>query len=430
MLLPIIREDLLYYIWKTKSFDLSELTTTDGQPIKIHRFGNQNFDAGPDFSNGKIKIGNTIWVGNVEMHVYSSDWERHCHDVDKAYDNVILHVVYEHNKEVFTTTEQKIPCLELKDRISKELLKRYSQLIAEKNWIPCEKQLKQVEEHTLSFWLQRLVAERIDSKTGVIKTILDRTNTNWEETLYISLCRYMGARVNMDPFESLAQSLPYVLVQKKRNDIHLIESLLFGQAGMLEANFKDDYFQSLKEEYRFLARKYKLKSLSPVAWKFARMRPVGFPTIRIAQLAQILFQNDRLFSKIIFEEEISRLRKLFKVKTSTYWDTHYRFGKDAKYQEKNLGNGFIDQLIINVISPMVFLYGKYIADEQFCERAIGHLESIGAEENKIIRNFKSLGVSCKSAADTQALLQLKQYYCDEKQCMSCAIGSSILKQKV
>ena len=428
MLTPIIREDLLYYIWKTKSFEMVDLKTEDGQTIEIIKFGTQNYDAGPDFSNGKIKIGDTIWVGNIEMHVYSSDWERHCHDLDKAYDNVILHVVFEHDKEVFTTTEQFIPCLELKNRIAKPILSKYAQLLANNNWIPCEKQISKVEEHTVSFWLQRLVAERIGSKTGILKKILDQTNTNWEESLYIYLSRYMGARVNMDPFESMAKSLPYVLLQKNKNELHKIEALLFGQSGMLEAEFDDEYFKALKQEYKFLANKYGLKAIPPISWKFSRMRPVGFPTIRIAQLAQILFKNERLFSKIIFENDTMELRRIFKVKTSTYWDHHYRFGVEAKYKEKNLGDNSIDQLIINVICPIVFLYGKYIADEQYCERAIKHLETLKAEENNIVRKFKSIGISCKTAADSQALIQLRNNYCIEKQCVTCAIGNSIIKR--
>lgn len=428
MLAPIIREDLLYYIWKTKSFEKTNLKTEDGQRVEIIQFGTQNYDSGPDFSNGKIKIGNTIWAGNIEMHIYSSDWERHCHDIDKAYDNVILHVVFEHDKEVYTTSEQHIPCLELKERISKPILYKYSQLLANDNWIPCEKLISRVEQHTVSFWLQRLVAERVESKTEYFKKILDQTNTNWEETLYICLSRYMGARVNMDPFESLAKSLPYILLQKNKDDLHRIEALLYGQSGMLEANYKDEYFRNLKEEYHFLKNKYSLKSIPPISWKFARMRPVGFPTIRIAQLAQILFNNDRLFSRIILENDTKELRKLFKVKTSPYWNEHYRFGKNAKYKEKNVGDSFIDQLIINVICPIVFLYGKYLADENYCERAIGHLEMIKAEENNIVRKFKSIGVSCKTASESQALIQLKNSYCNEKQCVSCSIGSSIIKQ--
>jgi len=429
MLTPIIREDLLYYIWKTKSFEMSNLKTVDGQQIEIIEFGNQNYDSGPDFSNGKIKIGNTTWVGNVEMHVYSSDWERHCHDVDKAYDSVILHVVFEHDKEVFTTSEHLIPCLELKNRIAKPIMSKYAQLIANNNWIACEKHINKVEDHTISFWLQRLVAERVGRKTGTLRKILDQTKTNWEESLYICLARYMGARVNMDPFESLARATPYVLIRKNRNELHKIEALLFGQAGMLEANFDDEYFVELKREYRFLAKKYKLKSQLPVSWKFARMRPVGFPTIRIAQMAKILYQNDRLFSRIIFENDTKVLKSIFKVKPSSYWENHYRFGKEAKFMEKNVGESFLDQLIINVVCPIVFLYGKYIADERYCERAINHLEKLKAEKNNITRKFKTIGVNCTTAADSQALIQLKKNYCNEKQCMTCAIGSAIIKQK-
>ena len=428
MLTPIIREDLLYYIWKTKSFDMSNLKTEDGQYIEILQFGTQNQDSGPDFSNGKIRIGDTLWAGNIEMHVYSSDWERHCHDIDKAYDNVILHVVFEHDRDVHTTTEQLIPCLELKNRIAKSILSKYGQLLANDNWIPCEKQISKVEPHTISFWMQRLVAERLESKTEYLKKILDQTNTDWEETLYICLSRYMGARVNMDPFETLAKSLPYVLVQKNKDDLFTIEALLFGQSGMLEANYEDPYFKDLEGEYKFLAKKYNLRHMSPISWKFARMRPIGFPTIRIAQLAQILHNRDRLFSKVILENDSKQLRRLFKVKTSIYWDNHYRFGKEAKYKEKKVGDKFVDQLIINVICPIVFLYGKYIADERYCERAIGHLESIKAELNNIVRKFKSLGVSCKTALDSQALIQMKNSYCDNKQCATCVIGSSIIKQ--
>lgn len=429
MITPIIREDLLYYLWKTKSFDLANLKTTQDQKISIIQFGNQNFDSGPDFSNGKIEIGGTLWVGNVEMHVYSSDWERHCHDIDKAYDNVILHVVFEEDKEVFTTSEQRIPCLELKDRIPLKILKRYSQLLANNNWIPCAKHISKVESHTISFWLQRLVAERIESKTKYLKLLLEQTNSNWEEMLYISLATYMGARVNKEPFETLAKGLPFLLVQKNRNDLQRIEALLFGQAGMLEGSFKDEYFVKLKSEYKFLVKKYKIKPMSPISWKFSRMRPVGFPTIRLAQFAQILYNIDRLFSQLILENDIKEVRKALKVKPSEYWSTHYKFGAKSKYLEKNLGDGFIDQLIINVICPVMFLYGKQTADESYCEKAIQSLEALKSEKNKVVRNFAAIGIKSKTASDSQALLELQNKYCKEKLCVSCAIGNSIINMK-
>jgi len=428
MLQPIIREDFLYYIWKTKSFDLTQLLTQDQQPLEILQFGTQNFDAGPDFSNGRIEINGTTWVGNIEMHVYASDWERHCHDLDKSYDTVILHVVYEHDKEVYTSSEQKIPCLELKNRIHPTLLTNYARLIANNNWIPCERLISNVRPHTISFWLQRLVAERMSAKTERLKKLLIKTNFDWETTLYICLSRYMGARVNMDPFEHLAQSLPHLIIQKNRNDLFKIEALLYGQAGMLQADFEDAYFQELKKEYLFLAKKYNLNAIPVVSWKFSRMRPIGFPTIRIAQLAQIFFHNDRLFAKIAEEKHAREIRNIFKVHTSDYWTEHYRFGKLSNPKIKNIGDQLIDQLMVNVICPIVFLYGKYIADERYCERAIAHLESTKPEINKVTKGFKERGVRCQTASDSQALIQLKKGYCDEKRCVTCAIGNAIIKQ--
>ena len=427
VLTPIIREDLLYYLWKTKSFDMTNLTTEDGQKIEILDYGNQNYDAGPDFSNGKIKIGNTVWAGNIEMHVYSSDWERHNHDLDKAYDNVILHVVFEHDREVHTTTEQYIPCLELKKRIPQKIKENYAQLISNNNWIPCENQLPNVPEHTVTFWLQRLVAERLETKTEYLKTILESTNNDWEETMYIFLMRYMGARVNMDPFESLAQNLPLSIIQKNKDDLQKIEALLYGQAGMLLATYEnDEYYNGLKSEYRFLAKKYKLTHIPPVSWKFAKMRPAGFPTIRIAQMAQILYSSEYLFSRILATKNIQSIKQIFQAKPSEYWEDHYRFGTESIYKEKQLGEGFIDLIIINVVSPLLFLYGKSIADEQYRDRAIEHLEALKPEKNKIVSNYKELGVVVSSAADTQGLLQLKKAYCDPKLCLSCSIGNKLI----
>lgn len=429
MLTPIIREDLLYYIWKTKSFDMANLKTTDGQSIEILQFGTHNFDSGPDFSNGTIKINQTVWVGNVEMHVYSSDWERHCHDLDKAYDNVILHVVYEHDKEVYTTTEQYIPCLELKDRIPKAILGRYSKLIANNFWIPCEKHISKIEAYTISFWLQRLAAERLEEKTKYLKQIFLKTNSDWEETLYICLARYMGARVNMEPFEMLAKATPFRLIQKNRDDIGKVEALLFGQAGMLQANHEDAYFMDMKKEYTFLQLKYKLKPISITSWKFSRMRPIGFPTIRISHFAQILHRIDRIFSQLILEEDIQEIKKILKVEPSTYWNQHYTFGKRSTTKKKQIGEAFIDQLIINVICPITFLYGKQMAEEKYCEKAIRHFEALKPEKNAIISKFKMLEVPCESALESQALIQMKKEYCDRKQCATCAIGNAIMKRK-
>ncbi len=422
----IIREDLLYYLWKTKIFNMNNLVTEDGQTIEILDFGLQNHDAGPDFFNAKIKIDNTIWVGNVEMHVFSSDWKRHNHDLDKAYDNVILHVVYEHDREIHTTTDQFIPCLELKGRIPAVIKSNYAKLISNNNWIPCEKTIHKVDDHIVSFWLQRLVAERLEAKTAYIKTILESTNNDWEETLYIVLTRYLGSRVNLEPFESLAKSLSLTILQKNKDDILKIEALFFGQAGMLAADHKDEYFQQLKTEYYYLSKKYDLHPIPIVGWKFAKMRPIGFPTIRIAQLAQIIFNTEHLFSKIKSTKDINKLKEYFSVMSSEYWNDHYRFGNISVYKEKPMGAGLIDLIVINVISPILFLYGKSIDDPMYCDRAIDHLEAIKYEKNKIIKKYKSLGIQISSASDSQALIQLKNEYCKNKKCMSCNIGNKLI----
>ena len=427
MLTPIIREDFLYYVWKTKNFSQNNLISTSGDKIEIIEFGNQNFDSGPDFSNGKVKINDTLWAGNIEMHVYSSDWDRHCHDLDKAYDNVVLHVVFEHDKEVFTSLENKLPCLELKSRISNSILKNYSKLISGNSRIPCTHSIHKVEDHVIRIWLQRLVAERIETKTKYLKEILQSTKFDWDETLYIYLSRYMGARVNMEPFELLSRSLPHILLQKNRHDLHKVEALLFGQSGMLEANFKDEYFMDLKKEYSFLARKYGLRPIPVVSWKFARMRPAGFPTIRIAQFAKIISSQDRLFSQIINETDTQKIRSIFRIEASPYWDNHYRFGSESAHKVKKIGEAFIDQLFINVLSPVIFTYGVHFSDERYCERAIAHLDTIKSEDNKITREFKSLGIIPKSASESQAMIQLKKNYCDKKHCMSCSIGNAIIK---
>lgn len=426
MLTPVIKEDLLYFLWKTKSFDLGNLKTTDGKEIEIIKFGNQNYNSGPDFSNAKIKIDGTLWAGNVEMHVYASDWEKHSHDVDKAYDNVILHVVFEYDKEVYTTTEHLIPCIELKNKIDKNLLKNYTRLINNNMWIPCERSIHQVDNFTFSLWMQRLVIERLESKVQYLATILDLYQNDWEETLYIALMRYMGAKVNTEPFETLAKNLPYRTLLKNKDNLQKVEALLFGQAGMLLADFEEDYFQQLKQEYLFLAQKYTLKHISPVSWKFARMRPAGFPTVRIAQVAQILYKNLHLFSKIKEIENIDVLRSLFEVTPSEYWENHYRFGKISASKSKTLSKSFIDLIIINVFAPILFLYGKHLGEDVYKDKAIGLLEELKPEKNMIVDKYKHLGIKARSAADSQALLQLKNNYCDKKRCMSCAIGNRIV----
>ena len=427
MIQQVIKEDLLHYVWKTKQIDISNLKTTEGHSITVIDWGTHNHDSGPDFFNGKIQIGDTVWGGNIEMHVFSGDWDKHSHDSDPAYDNVILHVVYEEDHVILNHENSRIPCIEIRDRIEPKIKKNYGHLIHNNLSIPCEKNIHNIDSFTVSMWKDRLIAERLESKSRSIKTLLDKYKYDWESAFYITLSRYMGARVNTQPFELLAELLPLTTLQKNNDNSIKVEALLFGVAGMLEANYEDDYYKTLKEEYQFLSRKYALQQVPPIMWKFSRMRPPNFPTIRLAQLAKILEKNTKMFSNVLVAKTAQELRTIFAVTASAYWDCHYRFGTLAKEtREKELTKDFIDLLLINVVAPTLFLYGQEKADTSYCDRAISLLLELKPEKNSIIDKWKTLGLEVTSAMDTQSLIHLRKLYCDQKKCLSCNIGNKIV----
>ena len=422
-----MKEDLLHFVWRTKRFDLSDLKTTEGEEIQIQSFGEHNTHAGPDFFNAKIKIGETLWAGNVEMHLKSSDWNKHNHSEDRAYDNVILHVVLEEDEPIFRESGERIPALELKKRISEKLSKTYLKLLHNEYWIPCQHHFFEVSEMKRNIWLDRLLVERLESKTDIIHQRLEQNKQHWEETFYQFLARNFGVKVNNDAFEQLARATPLIHLSKHKNDLFQIEAMLFGQAGMLEENFKDDYPNRLKKEYHFLKKKYKLEPIDKVNWKFMRLRPANFPTIRIAQFAQLIFQSAHLFSKILEAENVEALEKLFQIEPSDYWKTHYTFDNESEEKPKKLGKTAIHLFIINTIAPFLFVYGRQKAETAFQDKALALLESLKPEKNSIIDGWKNLGVKPESAAQTQALLQLKNEYCNQKRCLECSVGATILR---
>lgn len=422
-----MKEDLLHFVWRTKRFDLFALKTTEGEAIQIQSFGEHNTHAGPDFFNAKIKIGDTLWAGNVEMHLNSSDWKKHNHSDDRAYDNVILHIVLEEDEPIFRKSGTRIPALELKKRISDKLSKTYLKLLHNEYWIPCQHHFFEVSEMKRNIWLDRLLVERLESKTDIIHQRLEQNKQHWEETFYQFLARNFGVKVNNDAFEQLARATPLIHLSKHKNDLFQIEAMLFGQAGMLEEEFEDDYPNRLKKEYHFLKTKYKLEPIDKVNWKFMRLRPANFPTIRIAQFAQLIYQSAHLFSKILEAENVETLEKLFKIEPSDYWKTHYTFGNKSEEKPKRLGKTAIHLFIINTIAPFLFVYGTQKAETAFQDKALALLESLKPEKNSIINNWKDLGVQPESAAQTQALLQLKNEYCNKKRCLECSVGAAILK---
>jgi hypothetical protein len=420
-----MKEEFLQFIWKYGLFTKSGLKTVDGRSIEIISSGQPNSDSGPDFFNAKIRIGETTWAGNIEIHQKSSHWFQHKHDINAAYDNVILHVVELHDKPV-QVKNHELPTFEI--TYPDEILENYEQFLKSERWIACEERLSEVDPFILRFWFSSLMIERLQSKTGDILNILEQNKNNWNETFYQLLARNFGMKTNALPFELLAKSLPLQLLSKHKNDLFQIEALLFGQSGLLnETLLGDDYYLSLRKEYSYLYKKYSLSGIEAHLWKFMRLRPINFPTVRIAQLAMLIHHSSALFSQILETENPEDLRKLFDVKASGYWDTHYRFNKTSEENRpKVLGETAFNNLVINTIVPLLFVYGDQHLDQAMKDRALFLLEKLAPEENQIIRKWNNSGIESRSAFETQALLQLKNNYCDHKKCLYCQLGAKII----
>lgn len=423
-----MNEDFLHYCWKFKYFTNYPLKTTTGESIEILATGFHNHNAGPDFSQAKIKIGKTIWAGNVEIHTTSSQWYAHKHQSDKAYQNVILHVVFEHDKEVKLPSGQNIPVLQLKDHLNSEVELQYKKFLQSKTWVPCANHLEDVPDIIKHQCLENMMIERLEEKTAIILEELKQQNNDWAETFYIRLAHNFGFKVNSDAFELLTKRTHLKALSKQINDLTQIEAILFGQAGMLNKTFEDNYPNHLKKEYKFLQKKYQFNPIEEHLWRFARMRPVNFPTLRIAQFAQLIYQSSHLFSKILEIDNTKEMKSLFSdIIASGYWSTHYVFDKASKKSLKKLGQSSIENILINTISPFVFAYGKYHQIEQHKEFSLQLLEKIKPEKNHIISGWEENNFKAKNAFESQALIHLKNNYCNQKKCLNCSIGHHLIK---
>ena len=416
-----MREEFLYYLWENRLIDKA-LQSTEGEAIDIVATGYRNTDSGPDFLEAKIQIGDKLWAGHVEIHVKSSDWNRHGHQTDKAYKNVILHVVYENDTHV-----NNIPTLELKGHFDESLFAQYQKLISSKTWIPCEKSIAKVSLFTRLSWLDRMAVERLEGKSETVTKILEANQFDWEDALYKLLRRYFGLKVNNEAFEYLANILPFKILLKHADNLLQVEAMLMGCAGFLEDDFTEEYPLLLKREFSVMKAKFNLLTIPAERWKFMRMRPSNFPTIRLAQMAQLIHKNGCLFSKIREAKNGNEVKALFDVETSVYWKTHYRFGVKTESKPKHLGDTTADVLIINAVTPLLFCYGKLHKDESACETAIQFLEETEAEDNAIIRHYAQCGITADNAMQTQALLHLYSMYCKRKQCLECRIGNVLMK---
>ncbi len=417
-------EDLLQFIWQFGFIEKrDELKTVGKELVQVIHPGTLNTNAGPDFTNAKLKIGNTLWAGNVELHLKASDWIRHKHDENESFSKLILHVVYENDVDL----DLNFPVLEIKNHIRPTLLERYEELMRIDKQIPCQSHIKDISELRKTHMLERVLIERLERKTAEIEMLLQETNNHWEEVFYILIARNFGLKINQEPFQKIAQNTPLKLFAKHKDNLTQIESILFGQAGFLSQEQNDTYFLELKKEYTFLQKLYSLKNIPLHKINFLRLRPANFPNIRLAQLAQLLFRSTHLFSKVLSTQELKEVFKFFEVSASDYWNTHYRFGVQSESdQVKTLGKSFVELLIINTIIPIVFIYGKAKGENQYCNRAMSWLSELKPEKNTVTQEMQKVGFKVASAKDSQAILELKTNYCDSKQCLKCRIGYAIM----
>lgn len=422
-----MKEDFLHYLWKYQLVDISKLKTVKNESISVLKTGTHNHNSGPDFLNSKIELAGQVWFGNIEIHLKSSDWYVHQHETDESYDAVILHVVWEHDEDVFIKDNTPISTVELKQFVCKEILNNYQNLTTKKaRWIPCENDIHNIDSFLLNNWLERLFIDRLEKKSQNIASLLQESKNDWEVVLFQLLAKNFGLKVNGESFLKLAKSIPFSIIRKERHDITKLSALLFGQAGFLSENLENPYHYELKKEYEYLKHKYQLRSISKNEFQFFRMRPSNFPTLRIAQLVALYHQHQNLFSLLMEVNSIKKLYQLFKIEVPEFWNSHFTFEKESKNRKKKFTHSFLDLLFINTIIPLQFCYQKSVHnfnEEQLFEK----MKGLKSEKNSIILKFSELKIEAKNAFESQALLELKNNYCALKRCLECAIGNQLLR---
>lgn len=419
-------EEFLHYIWQYKLYQPT-LFLVGGESIDVISAGIHNTDAGPDFFNARVRIDDTVWAGNIEIHVLASDWEKHRHQTDKLYENVILHVVWMNDKPVYRNDGHPIPTLELNKVLNASAWNTYLEFMNSRSWIPCGTQISQVETFAINSWIDRLVIERLERKALEVEHIFSLSNHDWTQTFYRLLASNMGFKVNNQAFEWLARSLPYQFLFKHSDNLFQLEAMIFGQAGLLDSDFIDEYPRQLKKEYTFLRGKFDIEPIEGSMWRFMRLHPGNFPTLRLAQFAAILNRSQSLMSEIIESQSVDEFYQLFASKASAYWETHYTFDNPSEYKIKRLGSTAIELLIINLVAPLLVAYNRRRTDYGQLDKPFDFLYRVKGENNVITRKWNEHGIPINSAATSQGLIELKTRYCDFKRCLNCRIGKELLK---
>ena len=423
-----MNEDFLHYLWRYRLFG-PELCTSKGEHIEVIDTGFHNHDSGPDFLNARIRIDHTLWAGNVEIHLNSSDWVNHAHHLDLSYHNVILHVVYNDDLDSESELAPPAPCLEVAKYVDYKLFYRYQSFLTAMGWVPCHNQITQTDHLIITSWFERMLAERLTENAQYVLKIFEETHHDWSETFYRLLAMSFGLKLNKEPFEMLCASLPLSVILRHRSSLFQLEALLFGQAGFLDNDFIDDYPVKLKIEYSFLKGKYDLHPLPVHLWKFLRMRPAGFPTVRLAQFADFWHRNAMGIDDVLKCSITESFCAKFAVNVSEYWTDHYLPDKLSKHRMKTFGDDATNRLLINTLPPLLFAYGQVYGNNQLTERAVAVLEQLPAETNNETRHWIELGIKPASAAETQALHFMKKNYCDQKKCLHCRIGNYLLRSE-
>lgn len=428
-------EILLHYIWKHRLYPLHALTTNNGETVEVIDPGLHNTNAGPDFFNAKIKVDGMLWVGNVEIHEKASDWFLHQHDRDEAYDNVIMHVVEADDMPVVTSRGDVVR--QMRMEIPDFVKNNYTTLLKEDRFPPCHEIIHHLPKLTIHSWMSALQTERLELKTTAILQRVKKMNGSWEDAFFATMARNFGFGVNSDAFELWAKTLSLQSVAHHRDDIFQIETMFLGQAGLLDSAAiperhrkeaeADPYLAKLRREYAYMQHKFSLKTMNPTEWKFLRLRPQNFPHIRISQLANLYYNRNASLSQLVGCRNIDELKELFATRVTSYWQTHYSFGKESSRSAKQLSSQSVNVLILNTAIPTLFAYGRYKSDEKLCDLAFDLLEQLKAESNSIIRLWEECGLEINTAADSQAIVQLKKMYCDRRDCLRCRFGYEFIK---
>lgn len=422
-----MKEDFLHFVWQYQYFEHQDLRISTGEKLQIIDVGKANTNAGADFEQVKIQIGDTLWQGDAEIHIHSSDWKKHQHQYNARYNQVVLHIVWQEDERTYRPDGTPMPTLVLENKVKSDIFHKYKYLQVNKAEIACEKLIGEASSLYKTMMLDKALVQRLEQKALVLKEVWLATEKNWEETTYQLLAKNFGFKVNSSQFLRLSQLTPLKYLLKHADQILQIEALLFGQAGFLEQTFTEPYPQNLQREYTFLKAKYNLQGMRASEWNFLRLRPANFPTIRIAQFAQMLVKNINLFSVFLYAEKYKTLEKILQVGVSEYWQKHYSFGKEVQKAASKLGKNSVANIVINTICPLLVLYAQENKKQELIDKAIGFLEQIPAEKNNITEKWEKIGLRVTNAADSQALIEQFSYYCTSKKCLNCSVGISILR---